>query len=244
MGQITHLYHYPFTDLSAQALTEVSLTPGSGFPADRLLALARPGGTFDPMKPREDVFPFWRSERHVNLISHYDPASERFTLSIRGRCVLEADLSTAEGIAATAAFFARMYDWKEPLTVARVKPTQRFTEAPVSLINLASVENLAGRIGRPVDPLRFRANLYFDGWPAQSELDLPVGTAVQAGTARLRVIGRTQRCNVTEIDPVTAKRDIPVPRLLKENFGHGDLGIYCEVVAAGIVRPGDPITPE
>ena len=242
MGRVEQLYHYPFTDLSAQLLDAVTLTPGSGFPADRLLALTRPGGTFDPLKPREDVFPFWRSTRHVHLASHYDPATERFTLAIRGRRVHDSDLSTAAGVAATAAFFARMYDWKEPLTIARVQPTQRFTEAPVSLINLASVEDLAARIGSPVDPLRFRANLYFSGWPAQSELDLSVGTEVRAGTALMRVTGRTQRCDVTEIDPATAKKDIPIPRLIKEHFGHGDLGIYCEVVGAGAVRPGDDIT--
>ena len=42
----------------------------------------------------------------------------------------------------------------------------------VSIINLASVAAVEALIGRPVDPLRFRANLYVTGWPAWRELDL------------------------------------------------------------------------
>src|SRR6202012_4636463 len=38
----------------------------------------------------------------------------------------------------------------------------------VSIINLASVAALETMMGAPVDPLRFRANLYVDGWPAWS----------------------------------------------------------------------------
>lgn len=243
MGQITQLYHYPITDLSAQRLDEVALTPGAGFPDDRILALANPGLTFDPAQPRAGIFPLWRSERHVQLRTHYDSATQCFTISLRGRPIHESDLSTPEGVKSSADFFARMYEWKQPLTIARVDRTQRFTEEPVSLINLASVADLAARIDLPVDPLRFRANLYFDGWPAHSELGLELGSEIQAGAARLRITGRTQRCNVTEVDPATGEKDIPIPRLLKQIYGHSDLGIYGEVVEAGLIRPGDAIEP-
>jgi len=45
----------------------------------------------------------------------------------------------------------------------------RFLDHPlghISVINLASLRDLEARLGRPVDPLRFRANLYVEGWPA------------------------------------------------------------------------------
>ena len=42
----------------------------------------------------------------------------------------------------------------------------------VSIINLASVAALENAIGAPVHPLRFRGNLYVEGWPAWHEFDL------------------------------------------------------------------------
>ena len=46
----------------------------------------------------------------------------------------------------------------------------------VSIINLASVAAVEDMVGAPVNPLRFRGNVYVEGWPAWSELDL-VGRA-------------------------------------------------------------------
>ncbi len=42
----------------------------------------------------------------------------------------------------------------------------------VSIINLASVRAIENMVGAPVHPLRFRANLYVEGWPAWHEFDL------------------------------------------------------------------------
>ena len=42
----------------------------------------------------------------------------------------------------------------------------------ISFINLASVAAIEDMVGATVDPLRFRANIYVEGWPAWSELDL------------------------------------------------------------------------
>lgn len=110
----------------------------------------------------------------------------------------------------------------------------------ISLVNLASVEDLAGRCGKPVDPLRFRANLYFDGWPPFEEFRL-VDHDICVGRARLRILKRTSRCAATEVDPQTARRNLPVPRLLMEHYGHADMGVYAEVLEAGSIRPGDAI---
>ena len=70
----------------------------------------------------------------------------------------------------------------------------------VHIVNLASVRELERIIGRPVDPLRFRANLYLDGmepWAEFAWLDKEIGV----GPTRLRVFARTQRCEATNVDP-------------------------------------------
>ena len=41
----------------------------------------------------------------------------------------------------------------------------------VSIINLASVAALENAVGAPVHPLRFRGNLYVEGWPAWHEFE-------------------------------------------------------------------------
>ena len=61
--------------------------------------------------------------------------------------------------------------------------THRFTDHPlgqVSIINLASVRDLGQRMGVELDPLRFRANLYVEGWPAWAENGW-TGKATDAG---------------------------------------------------------------
>ena len=66
----------------------------------------------------------------------------------------------------------------------------------VSIINLASVAALEGVVGGPVDPLRFRGNLYVEGWPAWHEFSL-VGSEIAIGETRLKVTKRIVRCAAT-----------------------------------------------
>ncbi len=93
---------------------------------------------------------------------------------------------------------------------------------------------------RPVDPLRFRANLYVEGLPAWAEFDWG-GGEIEMGGARLRVIRRTERCAATNVNPETAARDMNIPLALKRGFGHVDMGVYAEVVTGGEVATGDRI---
>ena len=86
-----------------------------------------------------------------------------------------------------------------------------------------------------LDPLRFRANLYFDGFPPFAELDL-VGRELRAGGVMFRILKRIDRCAATEVNLQTAQRDIPVPRLPKQHYNHVDMGVYGEVLTPAISR--------
>ena len=101
-------------------------------------------------------------------------------------------------------------------------PGHRFSDigAPVpammhclSVINLASLRALEATMGRRLDPLRFRANIYIDGPPAWAEFDWLDRTVTLGGVA-CRVMRRTRRCPATNVDPTTAQRDADVPRAL------------------------------
>jgi uncharacterized protein YcbX len=254
-GSITSLVHYPVKGLSGQSLPEVTLSPGQGFPFDRMFGFARAGSGFDPAAPapmpKDRFLMLMRDERLAGLASDFDPVSRILTLKVQGRQVHSADLSRPEGCAATESFFARMFDLpadKMPRFVHAAP--HRFTDVSVvstdlmnavSLINLDSIADLEAKTGATIAPERFRANIYFSGWPAFSELALE-GREITIGTALARVTLRTRRCAATEVNPATAKRDLPIPRLLHQHYGHSDMGIYAELMTGAVIRPGDSVS--
>jgi uncharacterized protein len=254
-GQITALKHYPVKGLSGQALAQVTLSPGIGFPHDRMFGFARAGSGFDtaapaPM-PKDRFLMLMRDERLAGLTSHFDPKTWRLDLTVQGHSVHSADLSSPEGRATTEAFFARMFDLapnKAPRFVHAAP--HRFTDVSVvspglmnavSLINLDSVADLEARTGAQINPDRFRANICFAGWPAFSEL-AQEGREITIGAALARVTLRTRRCAATEVNPVTARRDLPIPRLIHQHYGHSDMGIYAELLTGAVIRPGDEVS--
>jgi uncharacterized protein YcbX len=250
--RVDGLFVYPVKGLSPQPLPEVALTAGRGVPFDRTIALARPGGAYRPgMRhgiSKREYYVLVAEARLAGLATRFDPATGVLTAEVRGHRVLSADLGTEEGRAGLRAFWARVLDLPEGTEpVIAQDEGRRFTDTAhnsdeemeyVSLINLATVRDFAQRIGREVDPLRFRGNIHLEGLPAWSELDL-VGRELTIGGVRLRVTKPTERCAATEVEPGTGKRDLPVPRLLASTCGHDLLGVYAEVLDGGVLRVGD-----
>jgi uncharacterized protein YcbX len=103
------------------------------------------------------------------------------------------------------------------------------------------VREVERTLGRPVDPLRFRANLYLDGlgaWVENGWMDKELGI----GDARLSVFARTTRCEATNVDPARGVRDMGLPAHLQRTWGHQDFGVYAKVVAGGGIAVGAPVT--
>jgi uncharacterized protein YcbX len=244
---IDAIYRYPVKGLSAQPLARTTLAPGKTLPADRLYAIENGPTGFDPAYP--EYFPkirflmLMRNERLASLRTDYDEANHTLTIAHEGR-ELRADLRTKDGRLAVEAFFRRfMPDELRGPPKVLYGDTHSFSDVAkkvVSFINLASVAELESAMGAPVDPVRFRGNIYVRGWPAWSEFDL-LGKEITIGSARLKVFKRIVRCAATEVDPTTGIRDLAVPRGLLDNFGHTDCGVYAEVVAGGEIARGDRI---
>jgi uncharacterized protein len=249
------LFVYPVKGMTPQPLPRVELSAGRGFPFDRTIALARPDGAYVPgMRhgvSKREFYVLVAEARLAGLTTHLDPVTGVYRVDVRGHRVLTADLGTEEGLAALRGFYARVLDLPpgtEPV-VARDEG-RRFTDTAqnsdremefVSLVNLASVRDLADRTGHDVDPLRFRANVHLDGLPAWGESAL-VGREFTLGGVRLRGTKPTERCAATEVEPGTGRRDLPVPRLLARTYGHDVLGVYAEVLDGGTLHDGDALT--
>jgi uncharacterized protein len=251
MPTLESIYRYPVKGLSPEKLGRVRLKAGEYFPGDRLFAVENGPSGFDPAapvhQPKTQFLMLMRDERLATLRTRYDDEAGTLSVEQDGRCAVRADLSTKEGRLAVEAFFRRFmpHDLRGPPKVLAAPEGYRFTDSRsgfVSLINLASIADLETLIDAPVHPLRFRANLYVEGWPAWSEFDL-VGKEVTIGNAKLKVTKRITRCAATNVDPDTAMRDLMIPNTLMQNFDHMDCGIYAQVIEGGEITPGDAVNP-
>lgn len=248
-GKVQSIYRYPVKGLSPEPLPRAPLGVGTTLPGDRLYAVENGPSGFDPHAPRYRAkihyLMLMKNERLATLRSRYDDASSTLVIDYEGREAVRGDLQTSDGRGAIEQFFAAFSaaDLHGPPRVLHA-PGFSFSDVAskvVSIINLASIAALEDIIGAPIDPLRFRANVYVNGWPAWSELDL-VGRRIAIGdSARLKIVKRIVRCAATNVDPCTGIRDLSIPDALMQRFGHRDLGVYGEVIAAGDIVMDDEV---
>jgi len=249
MASIKAIYRYPVKGLSPEALPRVALAPGETIPGDRLYAIENGPSGFDPAKPylpKQRFLMLMKNERLASLRTALDQEAHTLTITFPSSELIRADLRTAEGRAAIERFFADYCagELRGPPKILSA-PGHSFSDVArkvVSIINLGSVRAIEAIVNAPVNPLRFRGNVYVEGWPAWSELDL-VGKllAVGATKTRLKIVKRIVRCAATNVDPDTGIRDLNVPQALMRAYGHGDCGIYAEVVSAGEIATGDAV---
>jgi uncharacterized protein YcbX len=247
---VRNLYRYPVKGLSPEPLARADLRTGEYFPGDRLFAVENGPAGFDAAapahQPKIKFLMLMRNERLAVLRTRYDDATSTLTIHQDGREGVKADLSTKDGRLSVEAFFRQFIpkELRGPPRVLAAPDGFRFTDSRsgfVSIINLASVAALEDAVGAPVNPLRFRGNLYVAGWPAWHEFDL-VGRDLAVGpSARLKITKRIERCAATNVDPDTAMRDLSIPDTLLRRFGHTDCGVYAEVIAGGPIAGGDAI---
>lgn len=254
-GTIAAIYRYPIKGLSAERMDRVTLTPGECLPQDRRFAIALGSTRFDAQRPewlsKIHFVMLMRDEKLARLQTRFDAQTGILEVSEQGRAVLRASVTEPDGCRLVADFVADFLGEgiDGPLRVveapghafadARRKPNAT-TDKYVSLINRASIAALEAAMGVPIDPIRFRANVYFDGKTAWSELDR-VGSEISLGPARVRVISPITRCAATQVDPITAERDLDIVAALGRAFGHINMGIYAEVLAGGEIAIGDEV---
>jgi uncharacterized protein YcbX len=116
-----------------------------------------------------------------------------------------------------------------------------FDAAPVSLVVDRWLDGLRADFGYAVEYERFRPNFYVETDPS-----FDLGEAaffdreLHVGEVRLRVRCGIERCVAITYDPAGGKAD---PRILRYVAQQRDavLGIYCDVLQPGTVRPGDTV---
>jgi uncharacterized protein YcbX len=246
--RVERISRYPVKGLSPEYLEEVDLSPGQGLPHDRRFAFAQGDSPFDPADPKwlpkRNFACLMANARLAGIHAAYDPRANTLTLRAEGRAPLLADMREEADRRAAE-------DWMTAFMGEEARGAMRLAEVPghiftdiaikaVSIIGLASITELGERAGMELEPLRFRANLLFSGAAPFAEMDW-IEREVLLGRARLKVFKRIKRCVATEVNPGTAERDAQPPKWLLQHYGHGNLGVYAEVLEGGRVAVGDAL---
>jgi uncharacterized protein YcbX len=247
---LAHVYRFPVKGLGAEALDAVDLAAGQGIPNDRRFAVARGDSRLDPgaprWRPKEWFVMLMRDTALARVGCRLNEAAGTIELHASDQPACIASFVTEEGRSQINSYLNRALGerregpahWMEAGDVS-------FTDVPqncLTLINLESVRELETRMGAPVHPLRFRANLYVSGTPPWSEFDW-VGQDIQIGPVKLHIPARIPRCNATAVNPETGERDLNIVKALRAAYSHYDMGVYAEVRGDGRIQVGDVVTP-
>lgn len=249
-ASVTAIYRYPVKGMSPELLSAASFEAGEMLPFDRAFAVECGSKDFDGLAPR-----FLPKRKFLQLMSNpelaaletsFDADSQILRIFRAGKQVAAGNLSTPIGCQLIEQFlggFVKQGTLGAPHIVSATG--HHFADVPnnfISLINLASVRDLERLIGRPVDPLRFRANLYVDGWEPWFERDLPGRRLAITDQLKFEVNEPISRCAATNVDPRTGSRDMQIPRTLSDVFGHENCGLYLTAIASGTIRHGDTVS--
>ncbi|HEX3887897.1 MAG TPA: MOSC N-terminal beta barrel domain-containing protein [Phenylobacterium sp.] len=250
-GHVAGIFRHPVKGFTPEALQAVPLAPGEGFPHDRTWAVENGPCGFDPDAPGFVPKQKFTVLAHIPKVAaartRYDEATGVLHATAPDGREFAGRLDEAPAREAFAAWLEALLDpddLRGPLRVLKAPPAHRFTDHPlgqVSIVNLASVRDLGQKMGAELDPLRFRANLYVEGWPAWAENDW-TGKALMVGWARAQVFKPIVRCLATHVDPTTAERDLDVTKALFDHYGNLFCGVYVRVTSAGVVGLGDAAT--
>lgn len=249
-ARVGAIRHYPVKGMNGTELDRAALSAGRGLPNDRRFAIAHGAARFESdgpgWLPKNNFLTLMRNERLALLDVRFDDHAGRLTIRRDGRPVLRAAPGEPAGRLLVDQFFAAFMGAEARGAPRLIEARETMlTDVPapyLSLLNLASLRDLERVARARVDPRRFRANLHLDDLPAWCELGW-IGRDVRIGSALLRIVEPIERCAATNVDPVSARRDMNIPLLLQRGFGHTTLGVYAEVLEGGEIAAGDSLIP-
>lgn len=248
--RIASLFHYPVKGLSPAPLECADIETDGYFPGDRLFALENGPSGFDASapehQPKVKFLMLMKNSALAGLKTRYDEKRGVLTITLPDRRVVEGDLQNPVDRWNFEQFFTSYLgeEIRGPVRLLEAPNGFRFTDSKsgfVSLVNLASVADIAKAQGAPIDPLRFRANIYVEGAEPWDEASWP-GRRLSVGGAILTVLKMTDRCAATGVEPGTGLRDMDLVQTLRMSFNHIDCGVYARVEEGGRIARGDAMS--
>ncbi|HAE00950.1 MAG TPA: MOSC domain-containing protein [Rhodospirillaceae bacterium] len=247
---LDQIYRFPVKGMGPDPLDSVALQEGDGLPFDRHWAVVHGSSKVDPAAPtwakKANFLCLARDEKLAQLDIAFDEETRTLTVLRKGKQISRAKLDDHMGRTLLQTFLTGFMPDGPRGNPKVVEAPQgvAFTDveaAKVSIINMASVRDIERVTREPVDPMRFRGNLYLEGLDAWKEFDW-VDKQIQIGDCVLQILERIDRCAATNVNPQTGTIDMNIPLSLRKGFGHIDCGIHAKVVRSGTIKLGDTIT--
>jgi uncharacterized protein YcbX len=247
ISSLAQIWRHPIKAHGFEALERVKVTADQTLPWDRTWAV-----THEASKAKEDgswapCANFSRGAKAPSLMAISASLEEETEVLVLSHPKLP-DIAFRPDDPSDA---ARFIGWVAPLMPAdRAASTglvraegQGMTDADrpwISIGNLASLQELSNRMGRDLDPRRFRINLWIDGVAPWEEFDW-IGRGGEIGDVSFKVEERITRCKATMASPETGHRDADTLSALEAGWGHQDFGVYAQARSTGVVQIGDQV---
>ena len=186
-----------------------------------------------------------KNEKLAQFETSFDDATDALTIKRGGNQIARGVLTQKIGRTMIEDFFAAFMKDEargrpKLVEVAEGHVLSDHKNPVVSITNEASVKDLERVVGKEIDPRQIRGNLLIDGTKTWTEIDL-CGKQIKIGDAVLEVTVPIDRCGATNVNPVTAERDLNIPKDLQRGYGHIDCGVYARVIKSGRVTSGTDI---
>ncbi len=247
---IKDICRFPVKGLAANFMDEAQLEPDRGLPFDRKWGIIHAASSVDPgaveWAAKKNFLMLAKDEKLGVLGLKFEEETRTVSILRKGRSISKGRLDDVMGRNILQTFLAGFMP-SGPRGLPRIVEAPKgssFQDVPnkwVSIINLNSVKDLEIRVIRkPVDPQRFRGNLYIEGAPAWAENNW-IGKTIKIGDAELEVVERIGRCSATNVKPGTSEVDMNIPLSLRQGFDHMDMGVYARVIKEGQIHVGSEI---
>lgn len=241
-GRLTDICRHPIKGHGRETLASVLLSAGECLPWDRHWAVAHEAAKLVPgWNPCVNFARAAKAPALMAITSRLDEAAGTVTLAHPARGEITFRPDAPEDL-------QRFLDWVAPLNPPdRAQPARIVTAGrgmtdsdfpSVAILNRASLDDLAARMGKPLSIHRWRGNLWLDGAEPWAEWDW-IGRDIRIGEAVLTVRERITRCSATTVEPDSGVSNADTLGALDDNFGHRDFGLYATVTQGGRIATGD-----
>lgn len=249
-ARVTDLWRHPIKSHGRERLDRTVLVSGQAMPFDRHWAVTHANSKFDADNPEwvmcRNFMLGTLTPKLAGINATFFDAEGRIELTHRdlGQITFRPD-----NPADTDRFIAWLKplsegDALQPVGLARL-PGRGLTDTDfpsVSVMNMASHRAVGQRIGRQIEPERWRGNVWLDGLAPWEEFDW-IGKRIRVGETVLDIVEPIRRCKHTMANPVTGIRDTDTLTALREGWGHQDFGVYARVIEGGAIATGDSAQP-
>jgi len=252
--QILELWQFPIKGFGGSLVGAAALTSNGYFPHDRYFAISTGGRKIATARsgtwfPKAHFLQVMSHEALAGYSCQYltDGATPMLELFHRGSSCISINPDSANGRRQLEDFIVSNFSnyLRGQPRLMRMKD-QAFSDQSTALVSIASNASLdafAEATGTALDNRRFRVNIITDADKAFDEIDM-IGQTFQCGKALMVVQKPVGRCAAINVDPKTAVRsDKDYVRLMKEKFGHSNLGVFAKIIKDGEIKVGDMLRP-